>query len=63
MQAKKKEIRVIPLAELGVSADEGGTEIVELVATPERGPARMLEGSVREQVEQLVSLLEQENVL
>jgi electron transfer flavoprotein beta subunit len=63
MQAKKKEIRVIPLAELGVSADEGGTEIMQLVATAERGPARMLDGSVREQVEQLVNLLEQENVL
>jgi electron transfer flavoprotein beta subunit len=63
MQAKKKEIKVIPLAELGVSGDEGCTEIVQLVATPERGPARMLEGSAREQVERLVSLLEQDGVL
>jgi len=63
MQAKKKEIKVIPLAELGLSGDEGCTEIVQLAATPERGQARMLDGSVREKVEQLVSLLEQENVL
>jgi electron transfer flavoprotein beta subunit len=63
LQAKKKEIRVIPMAELGVSADEGGTEIVQLVATPERGPARMLDGSARVQVEQLVGLLEQDGVL
>jgi electron transfer flavoprotein beta subunit len=63
MQAKKKEIKVVPLAELGVSGDEGCTEIVQLVATPERGPARMLEGSAREQVERLVSLLEQDGVL
>jgi electron transfer flavoprotein beta subunit len=63
LQAKKKEIQVIPMAELGVSEDEGGTEIVQLVATPERGPARMLEGTAREQVEQLVGLLGQENVL
>ncbi len=63
MQAKKKEIKVIPLAELGVSGDEGCTEIVQLVATPERGQARMLDGSVREKVGQLVSLLEQDGVL
>lgn len=63
LQAKKKEIQVVPMAELGVSADEGGTEIVQLVATPERGPARMLEGSARVQVEQLVGLLEQDGIL
>jgi electron transfer flavoprotein beta subunit len=63
MQAKKKEIKVIPLAELGLSGDEGCTEIVRLVATPERGQARMLDGSVREQVEQIVNLLEQDGVL
>ena len=63
MQAKKKEIKVISLAELGLSGDEGCTEIVQLVATPERGQARMLDGSVREQVGQLVSLLEQDGVL
>jgi len=63
LQAKKKELRVIPLAELGVDADGGCTEVLQLVATPERGQARMLEGSVREKVEQLVGLLEQGNVL
>jgi electron transfer flavoprotein beta subunit len=63
LQAKKKEIQVVPMAELGVSADEGGTEIVQLVATPERGPARMLDGSARVQVEQLVGLLEQDGIL
>jgi electron transfer flavoprotein beta subunit len=63
MQAKKKEIKVIPLADLGLSGDEAGTEIVQLVATPERGPARMLDGSARVQVEQLVGLLEQEHIL
>ena len=63
LQAKKKAIKVIPITGLGLSADGGRTEIVQLVATPERGQARMLEGSTREKVEQLVSLLEQENVL
>jgi electron transfer flavoprotein beta subunit len=63
LQAKKKAIKVIPLADLGLYGDRGCTEIVKLAATPERGQARMLEGSAREKVEQLVSLLEQENVL
>jgi electron transfer flavoprotein beta subunit len=63
LQAKKKEIKVIPITELGVSGAGGCTEIVQLVATPERGSARMLEGSTREKAEQLVFLLEQENVL
>jgi electron transfer flavoprotein beta subunit len=63
MQAKKKEIKVVPITELGLGADGGCTEIVQLVSTPERGQARMLEGSAREKAEQLVGLLEQENVL
>jgi hypothetical protein len=46
-----------------LSSEEGCTEIVQLVATPDRGQARMLDGSVREKVEQLVSLLEQDGVL
>ncbi len=64
MQAKKKEIKVIPIAELGIRLENGCTEIVGLEAVPERGPARILEGSTREQVEQLVGLLtETEKVL
>lgn len=63
LQAKKKEIKVIPIAELGGGADAGCTEIVQLAASPERGQAQMLEGSTREKVEQLVSVLEQENVI
>jgi len=63
LQAKKKEIKVVPISELGLGAGGSCTEIVHLLATPERGKARMLEGSTREKVEQLVFLLEQENVL
>jgi electron transfer flavoprotein beta subunit len=63
LQAKKKEIRVIPIAELGVGPGAGCTEIVQLAASPERGQARMLDGSTREKVERLVGLLEHENVL
>lgn len=64
MQAKKKEIKVVPITELGLHAQDGCTEIVKLEATPERGQAQMLEGSTREKVEQLVSLLiEKEKLL
>lgn len=63
LQAKKKEIRVIPLADLGVAPEAGCTELSGLVAAPERGRARMLEGSVAEQVDQLLDLLQQAQVL
>lgn len=63
LQAKKKEIQVVPIAELGLGGGAGCTEIVQLAATPERGQAKMLTGSTREQIEQLVRLLEQDNVL
>ena len=63
LQAKKKEIKVVPLAELGLDAGAGCMEVVHLAAVPERGKARMLEGSARERVEQLIGILEHENVL
>lgn len=63
LQAKKKEIQVVSIAELGLDGGAGCTEIVQLAATPERGQAKMLTGSTREQIEQLVRLLEQDNVL
>ena len=63
LQAKKKEIKVVPLAELGLSPDGSCSEIVRLVATPERGQARMIEGTASEKAEQLVRLLEQESVI
>jgi electron transfer flavoprotein beta subunit len=63
LQAKKKEIKVIPVGEFNLDAGKGCTEILALEATPERGPALILEGSTREKVEQLVRLLvEKENV-
>ena len=57
MQAKKKEIKVIDIAALGLNPADGGTTVIHLEPVPERGQARMLEGSTREKVEQLVSLL------
>jgi electron transfer flavoprotein beta subunit len=60
MKAKKKEIKQIDLAELGLDQAAPQTEIVRLEAVPERGQAKILEGTIRESVEQLVRVLKEE---
>ena len=61
MKAKKKEINQIDIADLGLNQGSPLTEIVSLEAVAERGDARILEGSPREAVEQLVKLLKEED--
>ena len=60
MKAKKKEIRQISLSDLGLDPADAQTEILNLEAVPERGDARILEGSPREAVEELVRILKEE---
>ncbi len=60
MKAKKKEIKQIDLADLGLDPAAPLTEIVHLEAVPERGQARMMKGSTREAVEELVKILKEE---
>ena len=60
MKAKKKEIKQIDLTDLGLDLASPQTEIVNLEAVPERGQARILEGTTREAVEQLVRILKDE---
>jgi electron transfer flavoprotein beta subunit len=60
MKAKKKEVKHIDIAELGLDLTAPQTEIVHLEAVAERGQARMMEGSTREMVEQLVRILKEE---
>ena len=60
MKAKKKEVRQINLSDIGLDADSAQTEILNLEAVPERGDARILEGSPREAVEELVRILKEE---
>jgi electron transfer flavoprotein beta subunit len=60
MKAKKKEVRQIILSDLGLDAGSAQTEILNLEAVPERGDARILEGSPREAVEELVRILREE---
>ena len=60
LKAKKKEIRQIDMSELGIAPPAGSSEVKALEAVPERGAARMLDGSVREMVEALVRHLSEE---
>ncbi len=64
MKAKKKEIKEIELSDLGINESDGGITIEKLEAVPERSGAKMLEGSVDEQMTELVNILkENEKVL
>ena len=61
LKAKKKKVKQINIAELGLDLSSPQTEIVNLEAVPERGQARMMEGSTREMVEELVRILKEED--
>jgi len=60
MKAKKKTIQEISLSDLGLSADGAMIELVKLEKVPERSGARMMEGDVRQAVDQLVRILKEE---
>jgi electron transfer flavoprotein beta subunit len=60
MKAKKKPIKEMTLADLGISADGPGSELVKLEKVPERTGARMLNGEMRQAVEALVKILKEE---
>ena len=60
MKAKKKEIKQIDITELGLDQAVPQTEIINLEAVPERGQARIMQGSTREAVEELVKILKEE---
>jgi electron transfer flavoprotein beta subunit len=57
MKAKKKEIKEMTLPELGIDASTGRVVIEKLEIVPERSGAKMLSGSVDEQVTELVRIL------
>ena len=61
LKAKKKEVKQIDITEFGLALSSPQTEIVNLEAVPERGQARMMEGSTREMVENLVRILKEED--
>jgi electron transfer flavoprotein beta subunit len=60
MKAKKKPIKEVSLSDLGVSADGARSELVKLEKVPERTGAKMMQGDVRQAVEELVRVLKEE---
>lgn len=60
MEAKKKPLRELDFAEMGIEQPDGAVELTRLEPIPERGAATMLEGSVGEMVAELVNRLRNE---
>jgi electron transfer flavoprotein beta subunit len=63
MKARKKEVRVIPQADLGPAPSVPAVELLELQAVPDRGRGRMLEGSPEEMVRDLLRMLGEDRIL
>jgi electron transfer flavoprotein beta subunit len=60
MKAKKKPVQEMALADLGISADAPASELLKLEKVPERTGAKMLDGDVRQAVDELVRVLKEE---
>jgi len=65
MKAKKKEIKKVALADVGLEAGQVGAEgaqsqIVKFQPLPERSPVKMIEGDAGSQAKELVRLLREE---
>ncbi|WP_319408235.1 electron transfer flavoprotein subunit beta/FixA family protein [uncultured Desulfosarcina sp.] len=60
MKAKKKPIKEMTIADLGVSVDGARSELVKLEKVPERTGAKMMDGDIRQAVEALVTILKEE---
>ena len=60
MKAKKKPLKEVSIADLSVSADGAQSELVKLEKVPERTGAKMLGGDVRQAMEELVTILKEE---
>jgi len=60
MKAKKKEIKELSLADLGLEASTGKIVLEKLELVPERAGAKILEGSVEEQVTELIRILKED---
>ena len=60
MKAKKKEIKEVEFDQLGLDTSFDQTELLKLEAVPERSSAQVMQGSVREQVIELVRILKED---
>ena len=63
LKAKKKEIKLIDIADLDIDLSSGNTEVLELESVPERSEAKMLSGSPREIAAQLVTVMKEETII
>jgi electron transfer flavoprotein beta subunit len=57
MKAKKKEVKQMALADLGLSAAAAQTELIQLEKVPDRSGAKIIPGPAREAVTELVRIL------
>ena len=60
MKAKKKPVKQMALSDLGIDTNTARTELVQLENVPERSAARMLQGGITEQVQELVRILRED---
>ena len=60
MKAKKKKINEIAIADLNIDEQSGSSRPVKLEATPERSGAKMIQGSLPEQITELIRVLKEE---
>ncbi len=60
MKAKKKEVKQTDLAQLGIDAATPATDLLQLEAVPPRTAAKIMPGSIGEQVSELVRILKDE---
>lgn len=64
MKARKKEVKKIAIDQLGLSSDHSHnpskTEILKLELPPEKTPAKILEGDVKEITQELMQMLREE---
>jgi electron transfer flavoprotein beta subunit len=60
MKAKKKEIQVIPRADLGLPPSVPAVELLGLQTVPDRGRGRILQGDPEKMVRELLRLLREE---
>ena len=61
MKAKKKEIKELDIDQLGLDTSVDQSELLKLEAVPERSSAQIMQGSIHEQVNELVRILREED--
>ncbi|WP_207677905.1 electron transfer flavoprotein subunit beta/FixA family protein [Desulfonema magnum] len=60
MKAKKKKVAQFDIADMGLDSGSDGAELNELRPFPDKGKAKMIEGTPAEMAEELVKLLKDE---